>query len=319
MRAPGESQVTAMTLQAAANVAVVGQKSADLVPLHAPAATGAEQRPARADPEGRGAEAMARLQGSAGRWIVRLLALLAGLAFWHYASSTRSRLLYAVRAHPGPAPRRRSADRASLLATKFYLHIGASLRRIAISYALAAGIGITARSADGTLAVIRDIVSPYIEILRPIPAVAWIPLAILMWPTEEGSIIYITFLGALFPIVLNTIHGVEQTPEVLVRAAPVARRLAPSHLPPRRPAGRAAEHLRGPRDRHGRVLVLAARRRDHQRPVRHRLLHLERLLGHQLSGHRGRHADDRPAGRVLHGAGSGCSPARFWPGRGKAR
>jgi len=60
---------------------------------------------------------------------------------------------------------------------------------------------------------------PYLEILRPIPAVAWIPLAILMMPTEESSIIYITFLGALFPIVLNTIHGVEQTPEVLVRAA----------------------------------------------------------------------------------------------------
>ena len=62
-------------------------------------------------------------------------------------------------------------------------------------------------------------VTPYIEVLRPIPAVAWIPLAILMWPTEESSIIYITFLGALFPIILNTVHGVEQTPEVLVRAA----------------------------------------------------------------------------------------------------
>ena len=70
----------------------------------------------------------------------------------------------------------------------------------------------------GRSRVIRDVVSPYIEILRPIPAVAWIPLSILLWPTEEGSIIYITFLGALFPIVLNTIHGVEQTPEVLVRA-----------------------------------------------------------------------------------------------------
>ena len=44
-------------------------------------------------------------------------------------------------------------------------------------------------------------------------------MAILMWPTEESSIIYITFLGALFPIILNTIHGVEQTPSVLIRAA----------------------------------------------------------------------------------------------------
>ena len=71
----------------------------------------------------------------------------------------------------------------------------------------------------GRSKIARDMVTPYIEVLRPIPAVAWIPLAILMWPTEESSIIYITFLGALFPIILNTVHGVEQTPEVLVRAA----------------------------------------------------------------------------------------------------
>ena len=71
----------------------------------------------------------------------------------------------------------------------------------------------------GRSRLIRDMVSPYIELLRPIPAVAWIPLAILLLPTEEGSIIFITFIGALFPIILNTVHGVEQTPEVLVRAA----------------------------------------------------------------------------------------------------
>ncbi|MFP3326133.1 ABC transporter permease subunit, partial [Planococcus sp. SIMBA_160] len=40
-----------------------------------------------------------------------------------------------------------------------------------------------------------------------------------MLPTEEASIVFITFLGALFPIVLNTVHGVEQTSPVLVRAA----------------------------------------------------------------------------------------------------
>ena len=55
--------------------------------------------------------------------------------------------------------------------------------------------------------------------LRPIPAVAWIPLAILLWPTEESSIVFITFLGALFPIVLNTATGAENTPELLLRAA----------------------------------------------------------------------------------------------------
>lgn len=92
------------------------------------------------------------------------------------------------------------------------------MRRILISYSLAVVLGISIGLIMGRSRIARSFIMPYIEVVRPIPAVAWIPLAILMWPTEESSIIYITFLGALFPIVLNTLHGAEQTPEVLVRA-----------------------------------------------------------------------------------------------------
>jgi NitT/TauT family transport system permease protein len=55
--------------------------------------------------------------------------------------------------------------------------------------------------------------------LRPIPAVAWIPLAILMFPSAEASMIFITFTGALFPILLNTIHGVEGVDQRLIASA----------------------------------------------------------------------------------------------------
>jgi len=103
--------------------------------------------------------------------------------------------------------------------SRFYVHVAVSIQRIMIGFVLASVLGIGLGVVMGRSRIARDFVIPYIEILRPIPAVAWIPLAILMWPTEESSIIYITFLGALFPIVLNTVHGVEQTPEVLVRAA----------------------------------------------------------------------------------------------------
>jgi sulfonate transport system permease protein len=102
-----------------------------------------------------------------------------------------------------------------LCESSFYLHIAASLKRIAVSYALATGVGVLLGVAMGRSNIIRDIASPYIEILRPIPTVAW--SAILIWPI--ASIIYITFLGALFPIILSRMHGVEQTPEILVRAA----------------------------------------------------------------------------------------------------
>jgi sulfonate transport system permease protein len=163
-------------------------------------------------------EWVTRLQKSLVHWGIRIAALAAGVAFWHYACTNNLTLYIRFENVPGPV-QVWHALLDHLREMTFYMHIGVSLWRIAISYALACAIGIPLGLLMGRSQLIRDIVSPYIELLRPIPAVAWIPLAILLLPTEEGSIIYITFLGALFPIVLNTVHGVEQTPEVLVRAA----------------------------------------------------------------------------------------------------
>src|SRR5229473_1354527 len=85
---------------------------------------------------------------------------------------------------------------------------------------------------------------------------------------------------------------------------PIARRFAHVHLHQCRPAGGAAEHLCRSCDRHGRVLVLPARRRNHQRAIRHRLFHLERVLHHQAPGHHRRHAEHRAVGRRNHGPGA---------------
>ena len=194
-------------------------ESADIaVTAPATAAEAESSRSSRPDAGEEGSEWMAGLTMSVARWAVRLSALLAGLACWHYASSTGLTLYVRFEQIPGPL-KVGEALINQLQHVAFYLHIGASLQRIAISYSLAAGIGIALGLLMGRSRFIRDLIFPYVEILRPIPGVAWIPLAILLWPTEEGSIIYITFLGALFPIILNTLHGVEQTPEVLVRAA----------------------------------------------------------------------------------------------------
>jgi hypothetical protein len=60
---------------------------------------------------------------------------------------------------------------------------------------------------------------PAIDVLRPIPAIAWVPMSIMLWPTNETSICFITFLGAFYPILVNTIHGVHSLDGVLIRAA----------------------------------------------------------------------------------------------------
>ena len=146
------------------------------------------------------------------------LSLVLGVAFWAWASAINLNLVVDFQNVPGPLVVFQ-AFHGHLQTEVFYTHIGVSMSRILISYGLAAAIGIATGALMGRSRIARAFIMPYIEVIRPIPAVAWIPLAILMWPTEESSIIYITFLGALFPIVLNTLHGVEQTPEVLVRAA----------------------------------------------------------------------------------------------------
>lgn len=160
--------------------------------------------------------------GSAASWAGRLLlsalSIAAGLLFWHLAVAAKLDLY--VRFENIPAPLSvLDAFVQHLSSQGYYIHILVSLKRILISYCFACVIGILLGLAIGRSRVIAALALPYIELIRPIPAVAWIPISILAWPTEEGSIIYITFLGALFPIVLNTIHGVESTPEVLVRAA----------------------------------------------------------------------------------------------------
>ena len=159
-----------------------------------------------------------RVLKAARSWTIRVLAIAVGVVLWYVAAKTR--LDFYIRFDNIPSPIAvAAAFWQHIHELKFYIHIAVSLERILFGYGIAAVVGIFLGLLMGRSRLARDFLTPYIELLRPIPAVAWIPLAILMWPTEESSIIYITFLGALFPIVLNTIHGVEQTPEILLRAA----------------------------------------------------------------------------------------------------
>jgi NitT/TauT family transport system permease protein len=160
---------------------------------------------------------VARLRRSLIGYGISLASLGVAILLWHLASTYGFH--YGVNFENVPTPGVVWHQFAELLGTStFYVHIGVSLERIAISYVLAVVVGVPVGVMMGRSRLMHQILFPHIEILRPIPAVAWIPLAILVWPTEEASIIFITFLGAFFPIVLNTVHGVEQTPEVLVRA-----------------------------------------------------------------------------------------------------
>ncbi len=98
-------------------------------------------------------------------------------------------------------------------------HVLISCRRILFGFLLAGSIAVPLGLLMGRYRTLRQIVFPICEVLRPIPAIAWVPMAIMLWPTNEGSILFITFLGSFFPILINTLQGMASVDPVLVRAA----------------------------------------------------------------------------------------------------
>lgn len=152
------------------------------------------------------------------RLALRALSVIGVVLLWQVLAANDVNLF--VRFGNVPAPTEVLSAAAELASDpKFYLHIMVSVERVAIGFALAAAVGIPAGLIIGMWRIGEDLILPVVELVRPIPAVAWIPMAILMWPTQETSIIFIIFLSSVFPIVLNTAQGVEGVPRSLVRAA----------------------------------------------------------------------------------------------------
>jgi len=145
-------------------------------------------------------------------------AIVLGVLFWGYVSGHGVRFVLDFDNVPTPRDVG-TALLAALQSRAFYADVGVSLLRISASFCVAAVLGVLIGVSIGRFKWCRWALQPYIEIVRPIPAITWIPMAILIWPTTEESILFITFLGAFFPIVLNTIQGVEATPKALINAA----------------------------------------------------------------------------------------------------
>ncbi len=107
----------------------------------------------------------------------------------------------------------------SLYTPEFYQHIWVSVRRVAIAFALATALGVPLGLFLGWSKIFREYIFPVFETLRPIPILAWVPLAILMFSGSETPVIFLTFLASFFATALNTMLGVESIDESYSRAA----------------------------------------------------------------------------------------------------
>ena len=107
----------------------------------------------------------------------------------------------------------------SLYTADYYTDIFVSIRRVAIAFTLATALGIPLGLFLGWSRKFREYVFPVFELLRPIPPLAWVPLAIVMFSGLETPVIFLTFLASFYATALNTLLGVESIDETYFRAA----------------------------------------------------------------------------------------------------
>jgi NitT/TauT family transport system permease protein len=94
-----------------------------------------------------------------------------------------------------------------------------SLTRVTTGFLLGALVAIPVGVMMGRFSMLDQIVDPLIQLLRPIPPIAWIPLALAWFKIGFASIVFIIFIGALFPILLNTIDGVKRVNRTWIEAS----------------------------------------------------------------------------------------------------
>jgi len=107
----------------------------------------------------------------------------------------------------------------SIYTPEYYKHIGISLRRIAFAFFLATVLGVSLGLLLGWSKTFREYIFPLFEVLRPIPVLAWVPLAIIIFTGSETPVVFLTFLASFFATTLNTMLGVESIDESYSRAA----------------------------------------------------------------------------------------------------
>jgi len=121
-----------------------------------------------------------------------------------------------------PSPTKVGATLWSFIASGvLFIHVGVSVLRVLEGFAIATVLGLVLGVGVGISKILARLTDLIIQLLRPIPPIAWIPLAILWFGIGELSKVYIIFLGAFFPIIMGVIEGIRQTDNRYVELANV--------------------------------------------------------------------------------------------------
>ena len=98
-----------------------------------------------------------------------------------------------------------------------------SLQRVAVGYSLAAVVGIGAGLAIGLNRFLRRGFDPLIQVLRTVPPLAWLPISLLLFQQADTAAIFVIFITAIWPIIINTAVGIREIPQDYTNVARVLR------------------------------------------------------------------------------------------------
>ena len=104
-----------------------------------------------------------------------------------------------------------------------FWHISASLQRVALGYALAALAGIALGTLVGQSAWAMRGLDPLFQVLRTVPPLAWLPLSLAAFRDGQPSAIFVIFITAIWPIIINTSVGIRNIPQDYRNVAAVLR------------------------------------------------------------------------------------------------
>ncbi|MBW4643345.1 MAG: nitrate ABC transporter permease [Goleter apudmare HA4340-LM2] len=158
---------------------------------------------------------ISRLQKQFPELVPPIMAIAIFLAIWQLFSWTPGATL--------PGPIKVIQDTWILILYPFYdkggidkglfWQIWASLQRVAIGYSLAAVIGIALGIAIGVNKTISKALDPLFQLLRTVPPLAWVPISLAALRQNEPAALFVIFITAIWPILINTAVGVKEIPQ----------------------------------------------------------------------------------------------------------
>src|SRR5258705_6998866 len=193
--------------------------TAVLATTAAPVVTMTPKRPPRAD------KYIKMARETAVRVVPPLIVLALGMLFWELVCRRAGSTL--------PPPSRVFKETKELIFDPFFdhggidkglfWHLSASLQRVALGYSLAAVAGIALGTLVGQSIWAMRGLDPIFQVLRTIPPLAWLPLSLAAFRAGQPSAIFVIFITAIWPVIINTAVGIRNIPQDYRNVAAVLR------------------------------------------------------------------------------------------------